>query len=151
MIRTTGVGNISVLHTIFKHRGLAKQLLSENGPQFTSEKFEQFLVTNTINHNIICSSPYHLATNDAAERLIQTVKQAIHSGSRGRSSLERALAPFLLQCHCMPQATAGVSTSLLIVERNLITCLDLFKPNVGAKVTSQQDKQKVHHVRHSYY
>ena len=79
------------------------------------------------------------------------MKQALRSGCRDGLSLERALASFLLRYRCTPHATTGVSPSCLFLGRNIRTRLDLLKPNVGARVMSQQDKQKAHHDRHSQY
>ena len=149
MTSTTTARTISVLREMFARFGLPKQLVSDNGPQFTSDEFEQFLVGNGVNH--IRSSPYHPSTNGAAERLVQTVMQALRSGCRDGLSLERALASFLLRYRCTPHATTGVSPSSLFLGRSIRTRLDLLKPNVGARVMSQQDKQKAHHDRHSQY
>ena len=41
--------------------GLPDQVVSDNGPQFTSEEFSQFLKRKGIKH--ICSAPYHPSTN----------------------------------------------------------------------------------------
>ena len=80
MTSTTSAQTILVLCAMFARFGLPKQLVSDNGPQFTSDEFEQFLVRNGVSH--IRSSPYHPSTNGAAERLVQTVKQALRSGYR---------------------------------------------------------------------
>ena len=42
----------------------------DNGPQFVSEELESFLRRNGVRH--IHTSPYHPASNGAAERLVQT-------------------------------------------------------------------------------
>ena len=146
MTSTINTRTISVLREMFARFGLPKQLVSDSGPQFTSDEFEQFLV-NGVNH--IRSSPYHPSSNGTAERLVQTVKQALRSSCRDGLSFERALASFLLRYHCAPHATTGVSPSSLFLGRNIRTHLDLLKPNDGARVMSQQDKQKAHHDRHS--
>ena len=104
MTSTTTARTISVLREMFARFGLPKHLVSDNGPQFTSDEFEQFLVGNGVNH--IRSSPYHPSTNGAAERLVQTVKQALRSGCRDGLSLERALASFLQRYRCTTRRNA---------------------------------------------
>ena len=80
MTSTTSAQTILVLRAMFARFGLPRQLVSDNGPQFTSDELEQFLVCNGVSH--IRSSPYHPSTNGAAERLVHTVKHALRSGCR---------------------------------------------------------------------
>ena len=94
MTSTTTARTISVLREMFTRFGLPKQLVSDNGSQFTSDEFAQFLVGNGVNH---------------------------------------------------------IRPSSLFLGRNIRTRLDLLKPNVGARVMSQQDKQKAHLDRNSQY
>ena len=134
MTSTTSAQTILVLRTKFARFGLPKQLVSDNGPQFTSDEFEQFLVRNGVSH--IRSSPYHPSTNGAAESLVQTVKQALRSGYRDGLSMEKALASLLLRYRSTPHATTGVSPCSLFLGRTLRTRLDLLKPDVGARVVA---------------
>ena len=88
-----------------------RPVVSDNGPHFISEEFEQFLVANGVNH--IRSSPYHPSTNEAAERVVQTVKQALCSCRQEGLPLEHILANFLLQYRTTPHATTGVCSKFL--------------------------------------
>ena len=65
MNSSTSSRTITALRDIFARCGLPKQLVSDNGPQFVFEEFEQFLVANGINH--IRSSLHHPSTNEAAD------------------------------------------------------------------------------------
>jgi hypothetical protein len=49
-------------------------LVSDNGSQFKSSVFEEFLKSNGIHHK--CSAPYHPATNGQAEIFVQIMKQS---------------------------------------------------------------------------
>ena len=57
------------------HYRLLEQVVSDNGSQFTSSEISQFLASNGVKH--IRCLPYHPSSNGAAERLVQTVKQAL--------------------------------------------------------------------------
>lgn len=57
MPSTTSEKTIDVLRTMFAQYGLPEHLVSDNGPQFTSTEFKQFLKGNHIKH--ILSAPYH--------------------------------------------------------------------------------------------
>ena len=70
MSSTTASKTIIALQSLFAKYGLPEQLVSDNGPQFTSEEFAHFMKTNGIKH--IHSAPYHPSSNGLAECFIQT-------------------------------------------------------------------------------
>ena len=71
---TTVQHTIETLLSIFSHFGLPEKLVLDNGVQFTSNEFAEFMKGNGIKH--ILSSPYHPSSNDLAKRFIPTFKQA---------------------------------------------------------------------------
>ena len=115
MASTTSTKTISKLRETFARFGLPEQLSSDNGPQFTSDDFETFLKMNSVKH--LKSSPYHPASNGAAELFVQVVKKALRAGMSDGFSLEQSLSRFLLQYCCTPHATTGVSPSSLLMGR----------------------------------
>ena len=72
MKSTTAEKTIEVMITLFGSYGIPEQVVSDNGPQFTSEEFAEFMRRNCIKH--IRSTPYHPSTNGLAERFVQTFK-----------------------------------------------------------------------------
>ena len=75
MSDTTSTKTIAILRHLFAAHGLPEQLVFDNGPQFVSDEFVQFTKKNGIKH--ICCAPYHPSSNGAAERFVQTFKQAM--------------------------------------------------------------------------
>lgn len=75
MSSTTSQATIRALKQLFATYGLPQQLVSDNGPQFSSVEFATFLVRNGVKH--IRSSPYHPSTNGLAEHFVRTLKQAM--------------------------------------------------------------------------
>lgn len=146
MSSTTASSTIAKLREVFARYGLPEQLVSDNGPQFVSEELESFLRRNGVKH--IRSSPYHPSSNGAAERLVQTVKQALEAGHGEGASVEQTLATFLLRYRVTPHATTGVPPSVLMMGRSLRTRLDLMRPDVGRRVRDQQNLQKTQHDTH---
>ncbi|RXN16546.1 putative protein K02A2.6-like protein [Labeo rohita] len=67
MHSTTAEKTAVKLGEMFSHFGYPEQLISDNGPQFTSHEFAVFLQQCGIQH--IKSAPYHPATNGLAESL----------------------------------------------------------------------------------
>ena len=64
VVMTSGK-TIEVLRSMFAQHGLPEQLVSDNGPQFTSTEFAQFMEGNRVK-----SAPYHLSSNGLAERFV---------------------------------------------------------------------------------
>jgi transposase InsO family protein len=146
MTSTTTAKTITVLRVIFARNGLPRQLIFDNGPQFVSEDFARFMAENGVKH--LRTAPYHPASNGAAERLVQTVKQALRSAHQNGTPLEQALASFLLRYRSTPHATTGVPPCTMFLSRSLRTQLDLLTPNVGTRVRDQQTQQKDYSDEH---
>ena len=64
MDSTTSEKTIQVLRGLFSHYGVPEVVVSDNGPQFTSEEFASFLTSNGVKH--VRSAPFHPATNGQA-------------------------------------------------------------------------------------
>ena len=90
MPNTTSQKTIEILRQVFSAYGLPEQLVSDNGPQFISREFAEFMAKNGIKH--IRSAPYHPATNGQVERFVQTFKRAMKTGA-------------LFCCHTEPHPT----------------------------------------------
>ena len=63
--KITSEMNIQELRKVFAVHGLPEQLVSDNGHQFTSREFQEFVKANGIKH-CLCA-PYHPASNGLAE------------------------------------------------------------------------------------
>ena len=72
---TTSVKTVEILRTIFARNDLPEQLISDNGPQFVSEEFKEFVPQNRIRHTTGAS--YHPSTNQLVERFVHTFKQVL--------------------------------------------------------------------------
>ena len=82
MKTTTSTKTIEALRMIFCRTGIPKQIVSDNGPQFTSGEFENFTKQNGIKH--YKSAPFHPATNGLVERFVQTFKNSMRAMKRDR-------------------------------------------------------------------
>ena len=140
MASTTTEKTIEALRAHFARFG---QLVSDNGPQFTSKEFVDFLAANGIQH--ARSAPYHPATNGAAERFVQTFKQALRAGKGDEGTIQQKLSRFLIAYRNTPHSTTGVSPAELLLKGRPRTRLDLMRPSVRDKVVDQQQRQKKYH------
>lgn len=61
MESTTAERTIEEFRLIFVEHGLAEEVVLDNGPQFVSHVFAQFMIRNGIKHTLV--APYHPASN----------------------------------------------------------------------------------------
>ena len=146
MKSTTAEHTIHELRKIFSAYGAPKELVSDNGPQFIAENFQHFLKMNGVKHTL--TAPYHPASNGAAERAVQTLKNALKKhtleSERGNTT-EQKLCSFLLLYRTTPHTVSGVSPAQLFLKRSVRTCLTLIKPSLQDHVQDKQLKMKDYH------
>ena len=90
----TTMKTVEVLRRLFASHGLLEQLVSDNGPQFTSIEFSEFMRENGIKH-IRCSQ-YHPSSNGEAERYVQMFKNSLKVGMNDQGIVLQRLYRFLL-------------------------------------------------------
>ena len=128
---------IDVLRQLFARYGLP-QVVTDNGPPFTSEKFMR---ANGIKHT--SCAPYHPSSNGAIERFVQEG----HTGEREKwvATFLHSLANFLLTYQSSPYSTTGVTPTSLFLGRSLRTRFDLIRPDINKRVCEKQSQQKIDH------
>ena len=134
---TTTHATIGALREVFARNGVPSVLVSDNGPQFTSEEFANFMRVNGIRHKK--SAPYHPATNGQAERFVQTFKHALTAMEQEPGSTSTKLHQFLLQYRNAQHPTTNQTPAMLFMKRQLRTRLDLIKPD--NRLQCKRDKQ----------
>ncbi|XP_048479394.1 uncharacterized protein K02A2.6-like isoform X1 [Plutella xylostella] len=142
MTRTTSDVTIDKLREAWARWGLPKQVVTDNGPPFTSESFENFLSSNGVRH--IFTPPYHPASNGAAENAVKIIKKVIKKANCENKRVDVAIQRFLLNYNNTPHSTTGESPAKLLQGRSLRCRLDNLKPDRTAKVEIEQNKQVVY-------
>lgn len=132
---TTSASTIEELRSIFARFGLPVELVSDNGPQFTSSEFQEFMEGNGILHRM--GAPFHPSTNGLAERMVQSVKQALNKIEKEPGSLKSKISRFLFSYRNTPHSTTGKSPATLMFGRLLRNRMDLLRP---ATITPPQLK-----------
>ena len=141
MSSITSEATIEKLRDMFARHGIPQQLVSDNGSQFTSNEFSDFMKGNGIKHTLV--APYHPRSNGQAERFVQTFKQFFKA--EGSDSIKQSLARFLFSYRTTPNSTTGQTPAELFLNRRLRTRLDLMRPDLGRKVFDKQSDQKARH------
>ena len=132
---TSTRATLDLLEEDFAHFGYPHTLVSDNATTFISEEFQSWCKERGITH--LTGAPYHPATNGAAERLVQTFKQALR-----KSSLppKRALQEFLMQYRRTP-TSCGFSPSELLMSRQIRTRIDTLLPSPAHIAQGKQTKE----------
>ena len=146
MSSTTAAATIKKLSGLFATYG---QLVSDNGPQFTSDEFSSFLKSNGLKH--ITSAPYHPSSNGLAERFVKTFKKAMKNSDHPSASFDQQLMSFLLSYRTTPHCTTGETPASLYLLRSVRTRLDLLYPEVlKDTILKKQTEQKDYHDQHAH-
>lgn len=147
---------MSVLSQMFARFGIPKQLVSDNGPQFTAKEFQDFCKHQGILHTL--TPPYHPQSNGQAERFIQSFKKAVRKGlEEPRITLDEVVDRFLAVYRNTAHQTTGESPAMLLLGRNLRCSLDMLRPDSPTSISIKlretvrvsQKKQKMTHDRKS--
>ncbi|XP_054259680.1 uncharacterized protein K02A2.6-like [Macrosteles quadrilineatus] len=123
------------LRKLFATFGLPMILVSDNGSQFTSSVFEQFLSENGVLHKT--TAPYHPSSNGQAERYVQTVKKSLRAMEDEGGRLDVKLFRMLMQLR-QTSNSSGCDAYSLMFGRKIRTHIALLHPT---------RKQETEHVK----
>lgn len=137
MSSTTSAATIQALARIFSMEGLPDAIVSDNGPQFTSEEFETFCKINGI--TLIHTAPFHPASNGQAERFVRTFKTQMSKLTR-HHSLSAALSLFLSSYRGQPKE--GGSPAERLHGRQPRSALSLLHPTDSPVAQPTQQKTR---------
>ena len=137
MNSTTTTNTINVLKSLFARHGLPLRIVTDNGPQFISHEFSEFVSSLGILHSK--SAPYHPQTNGEAERFVQSMKNFMKISNVQFHDVENSLLKFLFTYRTSPNCSTGYSPSYLLFNRQLRTKFDLLKPNLNYHMNNKND------------
>lgn len=118
---------IAAVRQTFKYVGLPRTLVTDNGTNFCSEEFDQFLRQNFVRH--IRTPPGHHQSNGLAERAIQELKFTLRKSSgEDVEAIQRTIASFCLSFNTSPACNGSVPSSMIFLKalrtRLSITCTE---------------------------
>ena len=117
---------------IFARFGIPHVLVSDNGPQFVSYEFREFMAQWGVDH--VVSSPHHQQGNGKAESAVKIAKNLLRKTLRSKQDFWTAV----LEWRNPPTAGVNTSPAQRLLARRTRTTLPmasrLLKPEVPAKV-----------------
>ena len=112
---TTSQAIIEALQSVFSRHGIPETVISDDGPQYSSNEFDTFAKKYNFNH--ITSSPLFPQSNGQVERAVQTVKRLMKRSDDPYMALLTYRSTSLPWCNFSP--------SELLMGRRLRTTLPI--------------------------
>ena len=147
VLTTSGV--IQIMKRMIARYGIIDNLVSDNGPQFASRQFSDFVAAYNIVHTT--SSPLRAQSNGLAERSIQTVKRLMYKCYETGEDLYLAL----LDLRNTPRDNQVGSPAQRLMGRRtrtrLPTCSELLKPKVMQPTVVSNGLQRHRMTQKKYF
>uniref|UniRef100_A0A3B5QD86 Integrase catalytic domain-containing protein n=1 Tax=Xiphophorus maculatus TaxID=8083 RepID=A0A3B5QD86_XIPMA len=139
---------LTFLRSIFSREGNPDYIVTDNGPQFLSSSFADFLRERGISH--LRTSVYHPQCNGAVERWNRVLKETILTAEHMQKDWKTTVTDFLQNYRATPHNTTGVSPSELLHNRKMKTKVNIFPTSeksrkcttVQETVRQKQEKSK---------
>ena len=148
---TTSRAIIEALKSVFSRYGIPETIMSDNGPQYSSNEFKVFAKKYNFSH--VTSSPLFPQSNGQVEHAVQTVKRLLKRSDDPYMALLTYRSTPLQWCNFSPaELLMGrcLRTTLPILKEQLIPpwpYLDKFQElNEQYKQRQKQDYDRRHHT-----
>ncbi|XP_063365892.1 uncharacterized protein K02A2.6-like [Cydia amplana] len=145
---TTSSWCIRKLHEIFITFGFPLTLVSDNGRQFISTEFEDYLKKKGVVHKT--SAPYHPATNGQAERYVQTIKKGLKCMDAEPGNLHDKILAVKERLLRTPSTTTGKSPYELMFKRTIRNMLHVQFKTRGEDVGTRPERSEENHTVRSF-
>lgn len=140
---------ITAMKSMFSRFGIPKKVVTDNGPQFTSEDFKLFSDSWEFIHET--SSPLYPRSNGLAERNIRTIKSLFLKAQKSNEEWQIALLNF----RNTPITGEQYSPAQLLMSRRLNTKLPanpkILQPELArSKIVHNERKQRIDKYKYQY-
>ncbi|XP_063971781.1 uncharacterized protein LOC135159725 [Lytechinus pictus] len=133
------------LVSIFTRVGIPKEMLTDQGAQFTSDLMKEVSKLLSIRH--FTTSPYHPAANGLVERFNGTLKQMLkRMCAENPKDWDRYITPLLFAVRESPQESMGFSPFELLYGRKVRGPLDILKELWTGEVETAETKSTYHYI-----
>lgn len=138
---------ITKLRETFCRYGLVDTLVSDNGRQFTSAEFQEFLNQNGIRH--ILTAPGNPSTNGQAENFVKTIKKSIIANINKHKdiNMDVVLNKFLFDYRITKHCTTNQSPAKVMLGREPKSRFSLMKPPLVHDTIVQKQQTAIKNYR----
>ena len=105
---------VGALDTLFARYGYVDQVVSDNGPQFRSWKFENYMQVKGIKHNLV--TPYCSEGNSSIERFFRNLKKFVKACTLQGRELKAEFSQFLRLYRNTPNRGTGRTPASVILS-----------------------------------
>ena len=129
---------ITFLTQLFAREGLPTEIVTDNGVQFVSSEFENFLKELGISH---CkASLYYPRANGEVERWNRVLKQTLQIATNQNKPWKEATLELLMAYRATPHQTTGKTPAEMLHGRPMVTPLHIRHANDGKGRTQDDEK-----------
>lgn len=137
LTKTTSTQVISILKKHFARYGIPQVIISDGGPQFTSQEFKEFVKEWGISHKT--SSPMHQRENGKAESAVKIMKTLLLKTFKEKGDPYIAM----LEQRNTPRQDTGLSPAQLLFQKPTRTFLPyVHKTKVDSKTKAKRESRK---------
>ena len=147
---TTSQQVVTHLKSQLAHHGIPDRLITDNGPQFSSDAFKQFTKDYCFQH--CTASPHYPQSNGIAKRAVQTVKNCLKKVLLDKRNpylvlLDYRNTPMSDDLSSPAQRLMGRRTKKLIPTSKKLLNPKTISPRIGQKELSQRKRYYDQHSR----
>lgn len=140
---------VKSLEKIFLTHGLPVSITTDNGPQFRSSEFREYLVNQGIGHRRV--TPLWPQANGEVERQNRTILKRIRIAYAEKRDWKEELDKYLIFYRTTPHSVTGVSPAELMFRRELkfqksVTQKKTWKSQIVTTKTKEKGKSTLIHV-----
>lgn len=139
----TSAFTISKLREVFCRFGIPDIIVSDNGTQFTSAEFKEFLRVNGIEQKL--TAPGNPSTNGQAENSVKTVKKSLIAMIKNckRQNIDLMLNRFLMDYRITKHCTTNETPAKILLGHEIKSRFNLLKPPVTHEIIEQKQQTAI--------
>lgn len=144
MTKIDSTKTIKSMKEIFSRFGLPVSITADNGKQFISQEFKDYLSTNNI--RLISTTPYWPQQNGEVERQNRSILKRLRISQNTKSDWQEDLQQYLLMYRTTPHSTTFKVPAELLLNRKLRDKLPFISepvdPDMELRDRDREQKQK---------